>query len=61
MSLKTFWSYDINKTGKYFLVFNDGTIIPANDELVALFGEIRDVQVLNKDKDKPVAERQFRN
>ena len=58
---ETFWSYDLNKTGEYWLVFNDGTIIPANDELVALFGEIRDVQVLNKDKDKPVIERQFRN
>ena len=54
-------AFDMNKDNSKWLAFNDGSIIPANDELVELFEEIRQIQSIIEEKESPISERKFRN
>ena len=54
-------SFDMNKDNSKWLAFNDGSIIPANRELVELFEKVRQLQSIINEKEHPVTERKLRN
>jgi transposase len=59
---KTELGFDLNKTPKDWVALNDGETISAPDSVVEKCEEIREVnKMLDKDKSKPVAERELRS